>query len=89
MNIFSGIVVFTCIWWTVIFCILPLGMQSEQHEKDDITAPGAPSEDPQLKKKLLLTTAISIVLFLIAYAIIESGIIDWRELAARQYGVTP
>ncbi len=85
MTVFSGIVVFTCIWWTVIFCVLPLGMSREQEPMDEIAAPGAPA-DPKLKKKLILTTGISIVLFLIAFAVIESGWIDWRELAEQKYG---
>lgn len=85
MTIFSGIVVFTCIWWTVIFCVLPLGMAREHEPLDPVSAPGAPA-DPQLKKKLILTTAISIVLFLIAFAVIESGWIDWHKLAEQKYG---
>jgi len=85
MTVFSGIVVFTCIWWTVIFCVLPLGLSGQEQSTDNISAPGAPS-DPQLKKKLILTTAISIVLWLLAYALIESGWIDWRELAEQKYG---
>jgi predicted secreted protein len=85
VTVFSGIVVFTCIWWTVIFCVLPLGMAREHEPQDQLSAPGAPS-DPQLKKKLILTTGISIMLWLMAFALIESGWIDWHELAAQKYG---
>ncbi|MCB1592611.1 MAG: DUF1467 family protein [Alphaproteobacteria bacterium] len=84
MNIFSGILVFVCIWWTVIFCVLPFGLN--QHEPDPGTkAPGAP-ENPQILKKILITTAISVILWSITYAIIESGIIDLREMARQEYG---
>ena len=39
-----------------------------------------------LKKKLILTTGISIILWLMAFALIESGWIDWHELATQKYG---
>lgn len=84
MSVFSGIVVFVCIWWTVIFCVLPIGL-SAPAEHDPLTAPGAPA-NPQIGKKMLITTAISVVLWLIAYAVISSGIIDLRELSIQKYG---
>lgn len=84
MTVFSGIVVFVCIWWTVIFCVLPIGLSPPQ-EHDPLAAPGAPS-NPRIAKKMIITTAISVVLWLIAYAVIDSGIIDLRELAQAKYG---
>lgn len=84
MNIFSGIVVFVCIWWTVIFCVLPIGLKQPE-KSDSVSAPGSP-ENPQILKKALITTAISVILWLIAYAVIESGIVDFREISRQKYG---
>lgn len=83
MQIVSGIVVFIIIWWSVIFCVLPIGMKTtyeEDDEKDIHQAPGAPKEF-YLKKKILITTVISIVLWCIAYFVIQSDFLDIRDWA--------
>lgn len=81
MNPVSGIVVFIMIWWTVIFCVLPIGLSTTQEEPDEegkYIAPGAP-KNLNMKKKLIMTTLISIVLWIIVYCVIQSGIIDPRD----------
>ncbi|MGH1403193.1 MAG: DUF1467 family protein [Alphaproteobacteria bacterium] len=86
MQITSGIVVFIMIWWSVIFCILPIGMSTtydKDDENDTLQAPGAPKTF-NLKKKLLLTTLISVILWCIAYIIIETDVFDIREWALRE-----
>ncbi len=82
MSLVSGIVVFVMIWWTVIFCVLPIGLSRTQEEAKDgeYIAPGAPSH-VNMKQKVALTTVISIVLWGAVYIFIESGIINFRELA--------
>ena len=82
MNFVSSIVVFVCIWWIVMFCVLPIGLsgQPKDYDKENMAAPGAP-DNPQIKKKVLLTTAISLVLWVISYMIISSGLIDFREMS--------
>ncbi len=82
MNFVSAIVVFVCIWWVVMFCVLPIGLsgQSQNYDKENMAAPGAP-DNPQIKKKVILTTVISLVLWGIAYMIIASGLIDFREMS--------
>ena len=57
------IVIFVIIWWLVLFVVLPFGIQRD----DDFIKgndPGAP-KNPMLKKKIYLTTIISIFLSLI------------------------
>ena len=80
MDIFSGIATFFMIWWTVIFCALPFWQKPARNTEDGIM-PGAP-EDPQLKRKFIWTTVISIILWLIIFAIVESGMISFREMVA-------
>ncbi|MGB0844851.1 MAG: DUF1467 family protein [Alphaproteobacteria bacterium] len=71
MNFLSLIIVFTIIWWIVIFMVLPIGLNSQVNEV------GAPLK-PQLKKKMLITTGIAFVLTLGAYLLVELGGLNVR-----------
>ena len=69
MNWFTGILVYVIIWWVLLFTILPWGVTQSQnpqlgHDK------GAP-ENPRLFMKIVLTTTISTILWLIYYGIIQ------------------
>lgn len=77
MNVASGIVVYTIVWWVVIFCVLPIGVKSaaESHRGHDSGAP----VNPRMGFKIILTTIISTVVFLCIYAIIVSDLISFRE----------
>jgi len=69
MGIAGSIVTFLILWWLILFMTLPLGVQT-QAEADDIepgTAPSAPTE-PKLIRKMLLTTAITAVVWGALYA---------------------
>ncbi len=81
MSIVSSVVVFIMIWWTVIFCVLPIGLSTTQEEADEgeYIAPGAP-KNVNMKKKLLITTVVSFVLWLIICVLINMDIIDFREM---------
>lgn len=77
MGLVGGIVVFLMVWWVVFFAVLPWGVVS-QAECDDVapgTDPGAPMA-PALGRKALITTAISIGLWIVIYVIIANGLIS-------------
>lgn len=79
MNIAGGIVVFIMIWWTVLFAILPWGnRQPEQAEAG--MAHGAPA-NPNIMRKFMVTTVITILLWWLVYALMEYKVIDFREAA--------
>lgn len=81
MNPAGAVVVFVIIWWTVFFAVLPWGVRGRWESEDDGVKgaePGAPVT-PDLKKKLLWTTGITLVLWAIAEAVIISGVISFRE----------
>jgi len=83
MHPVSAIVVFIMIWWTVIFCVLPFGVSTtheEEGEDGEYIAPGAP-KNINIKKKFMITTVISIIIWIAVYFFIESNIIDIREIA--------
>ena len=81
MNPFSAIVVYVLIWWIVFFCTLPFGITNIEKAKDG-TMPGAPI-NPGLKKKFIITTAITTVLWIGAYFIISSNLISFHDMAQK------
>lgn len=78
MHWFTGVVLFTMIWWTVLFAVLPIGTNPVA-DADPATGGwrGAP-ERPQIGRKLLITTAISAVLFAVALLVIRSEVLSFR-----------
>jgi predicted secreted protein len=68
MSPISGIAIFFIIWWVVLFTVLPIGVKSQVEEEDVTlgTDHGAPLKH-RLPRKMLLTTAISLVIFGIFY----------------------
>jgi predicted secreted protein len=78
MGWVSGIAVYIVIWWLVIFMVLPWGVQPiERGDVEKGHAASAPLR-PRMLRKVAITTLISAVLWLIAYAIIESDLISFR-----------
>lgn len=70
MSPLAAFAVYFVIWWLVLFCVLPLNIQS-QSEKGEIVAgtePGAPVS-PQLGRKALVTSLISLVVFAGVYVL--------------------
>ncbi len=65
MSWFTAICVYLTIWWTVLFTVLPLGVQSHAEagiDRGDGGDPGAPV-DPKLKRKFFTTTWLSAIVF--------------------------
>lgn len=79
MNIVSGFVLFVIIWWTVLFAVLPFGVRTaDQPEAGHATsAPVA----PMIGRKMLITTAISIVLWAIIAGLIIADL-PWLDIRA-------
>ncbi len=70
MSFLAGFAVYFIIWWTVLFCVLPLNIQS-QFEKGVVekgTEPGAPVS-PQLARKAAITSIIALVIFTGVYVL--------------------
>ncbi len=78
INWFTGALVYVIIWWTVIFAVLPWGVKVPE-EPEPGHAASAP-ENPLMGRKVLITTAISTVLWVIAYLIIESDLLPLRPI---------
>lgn len=76
MGWISGIVVFILIWWVVFFMTLPMRIKRNDGDVGGVPA-GAP-EKPYIKFKLLLTTAVTIFLWVVFYALIETGVLTYE-----------
>jgi len=77
MSLVSGIVVYFLIWWVTLFAILPIGTRPDPDRDPESGWRGAP-EQPQLWRKVLLTTLVATVLWLGAYLIISSDWLSFR-----------
>jgi len=67
MGWMLGSALYFIIWWTLLFAVLPFGIQS-QHELNQVvpgSEPGAPAH-PQLGRKLLVNTVIAALLWGVA-----------------------
>ena len=74
MSVTSAIVVFAVTWFMVLFVVLPLRLRTQGDDGEVVpgTHAGAPS-DPQLGRRALITTGITIVLWAVICGIILSG----------------
>lgn len=78
MGWVSGVAVYIVIWWVVIFMVLPWGVRPIQD--NDIAKGHAPSAPlrPLMLRKVVATSAIAAVVWLIVYFVIDSGTITFR-----------
>ncbi len=74
MTIVTGIIVFSIVWWTVLFIVLPFGVKTSACPEEG-HADSAPI-NPQLGKKFLITTLLSIILFFIIWYLISLNILN-------------
>jgi predicted secreted protein len=84
MGPITSVAIYFTIWWTVLFAVLPLGMQSH-HEAGinhgDGGDPGAPV-NPNLKRKFITTTWVSALLFAVFWLIVRFGVVTLPSLPA-------
>jgi len=83
MNIVSAFVVFSVTWFLALYCLLPVGVRSQEEAGDEIvegSMRGAPSS-ANMKMKAIGATVISaivtgIVYFLVSERILTLGALD-------------
>jgi predicted secreted protein len=79
----TAIAIFFLIWWLVLFAVLPWGVRSQQEEGAVApgTDPGAPAL-PRLRRVLVWTTAVSVVVFAACYVVYVERLITLEGLLA-------
>ncbi|MBO9433464.1 DUF1467 family protein [Ruegeria sp. R13_0] len=80
MTITAALVLFAVIWFMTLLIVLPIRIKTQGDLGDIVpgTHAGAP-EEHHMKKKMWITTGISIVLWAIIAGIILSGAISVRD----------
>ncbi|MFL2800472.1 MAG: DUF1467 family protein [Paracoccaceae bacterium] len=65
MTITSTIVLLSVYWFIILFIVLPINVTTQNDERNVIegTAPSSPV-NPDLKRKFLITTIVSIILWI-------------------------
>ena len=81
MAITSALVLYAVLWFLTLLIVLPIRLKTQGDVGEIVhgTHAGAPHE-PQMKKRVLITTAVSFVLWVIIASIIISGTLTVRDL---------
>ena len=77
MDWFTAGVVFMLVWWTLLFAILPLWTRP-QPEADEMTGWRGVPERPMMLRKVLVTTAVSVVVWGVIMLVIMSPYLSFR-----------
>ncbi|MES2729658.1 MAG: DUF1467 family protein [Pseudomonadota bacterium] len=78
MAWFSGLVIFLCVWWTVLFTVLPFG---NTFGVNKVGEAGSAPENPRMGRKFIITTVISCVIWGVIVLAIGDKAIDFQAKA--------
>jgi len=81
MPITSALVLFAVIWFLTLFIVLPLRLQTQGDvgEIEPGTHEGSP-ENPQMKKRFMVTTVVALGIWAVVAGTIISGVISVRDI---------
>lgn len=81
MNITGAIVLFASIWFLTLFIVMPIGQRSQEEMGDVVpgTPPGAPHK-PAFKRKLVITTLITMALWFACFILITGGFFSRADI---------
>ena len=81
MSITGGIIIYVNLWMIILFMVLPFGIKNQvdsvSYQKG--TDPGAPVES-KMKKKILITTLLTTVVFSLIFALDKLDLFYIRKL---------
>ena len=77
MSWVSGTAVFIMVWWVVIFMVLPWGVK-----RDAATGQIGAPDKAQIGRKMIITTIITIIIWLGINFIVSSPYFSFRDQAA-------
>lgn len=77
---FTVIAIYLTTWWIVLFMVLPIGMNAEVGDPPtDGSQWGAP-ENPNLKKKFLITTVVATFVWAAIIGVVWAGIVPLPQI---------
>lgn len=74
----TGIFVYIVVWWVVLFAVLPWGVRTPDNPEPGM-ASSAPIE-PRILRKFIATSIVALVVWLVIYAIAQSGLVSFRDM---------
>ena len=77
INWFTAVVLYVLIWWTALFAVLPIGTKPVA-DADSVTGWRGAPEQARIGRKLVWTTIVATVLWLVIFGVQESGWISFR-----------
>ncbi len=74
----TNIAIFLTIWWTALFCILPLGVRSHHEEGIPVPGGGDPASpvNPRLGRKFFTTTWVAAIVFAIFWLVLRFNLVS-------------
>jgi len=79
MTPFTAIAMYVVIWWIVLFAVLPFGVKPTQEPGGKGHMIGAP-EKPMMGKKVIWTSIVAAVVWLIIFAVVHSDLLPVRDV---------
>ncbi|MHA7888537.1 DUF1467 family protein [Roseicyclus sp.] len=81
MNIVTGIVLYALIWFMTLFIVLQVGVTSQSEAGARVRGThGSAPENPQLKRRFLVTTGVAAAIWAVIAWIIISGVISIEDI---------
>jgi predicted secreted protein len=81
MGWFTASVLFILIWWTVLFAVLPFGTRPVADADESAGGWRGVPDRPMLRRKIVATTLISLVIWAGGVALIHSPYVSFRQMA--------
>ena len=83
MSFSTAAAIYFVLWWVLLFAVLPWGVRSQEESGDVVPGsdPGAPAV-PRLLAKLLWTTAVTTIVFILLYLGYVYRLVALDDLAA-------
>ncbi len=63
-SLLNFVFIYVLVWWTLLFCILPFGIEREDKKEFAGNSSAAP-KNPGLKKKFIINTILSAIITLL------------------------
>ena len=81
MAITSALVLYAVLWFMTLLVVLPIRLKTQGDVGDIVpgTHAGAPHE-PQMKKRMMITTVVAAVLWVLIASLIISGTLTVRDI---------
>ena len=82
MSVSTSVAIYFIIWWLVLFVVLPWGVRSQVESGEIVPGsdPGAPAL-PRLLSKVIWTTIVAAVVFVIFQVIYRYRLVGLDDLA--------